>query len=133
MKRYLIILLRIVVAIILLQTLRYKFFAHPDSVYIFTKVGMEPVGRIGIGILELIAAILLLIPGSVWVGATLSLGIITGAIMMHLTVLGIEVQGDGGSLFYLAITIFVLSLIILWFERFNIPLVKNIFKHNHKS
>ena len=66
MKKYLLIALRIITAIILIQTLRFKFTAHPDSVYIFTTVGMEPFGRIGIGVLELIAAVLLLIPRTVW-------------------------------------------------------------------
>ena len=112
-----ILILRIAVAVILIQTLRFKFTAHPDSVYIFETVGLEPYGRIGIGVLELIAGILLLIPKTVWAGATLTLGLIGGAIMMHLTQLGIEVKGDGGVLFYTAIVTFVLSGIILYFNR----------------
>ena len=73
-------LLRLIVAIILIQTLRFKFTAHPDSVYIFEQIGLEPKGRICIGILELIAGILLLIPKTVWTGATLILGVIGCAI-----------------------------------------------------
>jgi len=72
MKKHFPLLLRILVAVILIQTLRFKFTAHPDSVYIFTKVGLEPYGRILIGVLELIAGILIVIPKTVWVGATLS-------------------------------------------------------------
>ena len=121
MKKYLPFAMRIIVAIILIQTLRFKFTAHPDSVYIFSKVGLEPYGRIGIGILELIAGILLLIPKTVWAGATLTLGLIGGAIFMHLTKLGIEVNGDSGILFYTAIIIFILNGIILWFYRKDIP------------
>ena len=121
MKKYLPLTLRFIVAIILIQTLRFKFTAHPDSVYIFTKVGLEPVGRIGIGILELIAGILLLIPRTIWAGASLTLGLIGGAIFMHLTKLGIEVNGDSGILFYTAILTFVLSGIILWIYRKDIP------------
>lgn len=117
MKKFLPLILRIVVAIILLQTLRFKFTAHPDSVYIFSKVGLEPYGRIGIGILELIAGILLLIPKTVWVGALLSLGVISGAVIMHLTTLGIEINNDGGVLFGTAVLTFVLSAIIVWLER----------------
>jgi len=117
-----ILILRIVVAIILIQTLRFKFTAHTDSVYIFETVGLEPYGRIGIGILELIAGILLLIPKTVWAGATLTLGIIGGAIIMHLTQLGIEIKGDGGILFYTAIITFVLSAIILYSQRKHIPI-----------
>ena len=121
MKKYLLFTLRIIVAIILIQTLRFKFTAHEDSVFIFTQVGLEPVGRIGIGILELIAGILLLIPKTVWAGATLTLGLIGGAIFMHLTKLGIEVNGDSGILFYTAILTFILSGIILWVYRKDIP------------
>ncbi|MBQ4822244.1 DoxX family membrane protein [Aquimarina sp. MMG016] len=117
MKKILPLLLRIIVAIILIQTLRFKFTAHPDSVYIFTKVGMEPYGRISIGIVELISGILLLIPKTVWIGATLTLGIIGGAILMHLTKLGIEINNDGGVLFITAVATFVLSALILWIHR----------------
>jgi len=117
MKKMLPLLLRIIVAIILIQTLRFKFTAHPDSVYIFTKVGLEPYGRIGTGITELIAGILLLIPKTTWIGAMLTLGIIGGAIMMHLTKLGIEINNDGGVLFITAVITFVLSGFILWINR----------------
>ena len=123
MKKNIHLGLRIVVAIILVQTLRYKFTAHPDSVYIFTRVGLEPYGRIGIGILELIAAVLILIPKTVWLGSLLSLGIILGAILIHLTGLGIEINGDGGFLFYLGILVFVLSFILLWMNRKSIPFI----------
>jgi len=123
MKKHLPFILRVIVAIILVQTLRFKFTAHPDSVYIFETVGLEPLGRIGIGILELIAGVLLLIPKTVWVGATLTLGIIGGAIMMHLTQLGIEVQNDGGALFITAVVTFILSGIILYIYRKYIPFI----------
>ena len=116
--------LRLLPAIILLQTLYFKFTASPESVYIFETVGMEPAGRIGSGIAELIAAILLLIPRYSWAGAGLGLGVISGAIFFHLTKLGIEVQGDGGTLFYLALIVFVCCLIVLWQERKNIPFLK---------
>ncbi len=121
--KYVLIVLRIAVALILLQTLWFKFQAHPDSVYIFKKVGLEPYGRIGIGILELIASILILIPKTVWMGALLTVGIIAGAIMMHLTKLGIDVNGDGGTLFYLALITLFLGVVVLWFNRKNLPIV----------
>ncbi|MEM9679085.1 MAG: DoxX family protein, partial [Bacteroidota bacterium] len=91
--KYVKLIIRIAIAVILIQTLRFKFTAHPDSVYIFTQVGLEPYGRIGIGVLELIASILILIPRTVWLGALSVVGIIGGAIMMHLTKLGIDVNG----------------------------------------
>lgn len=128
MKKYILLALRIVLAALLIQTLWFKFGAHPDSVYIFTQVGMEPYGRIGIGTLELIASILVLAPRTVWAGATLAAGILAGAILMHLTLLGIEVQGDGGSLFYLGLLLFVLSLVILWSYRKDIPILGTKFK-----
>ncbi|WP_299550226.1 DoxX family protein [Seonamhaeicola sp.] len=121
MKKYLPFALRLIVAIILIQTLRFKFTAHPDSVYIFSQVGLEPFGRIGIGVLELISGILLLIPKTVWAGATLTLGIIGGAILMHLTKLGIEVNNDGGVLFITAVVMFILSATILYIYKKDIP------------
>jgi uncharacterized membrane protein YphA (DoxX/SURF4 family) len=109
--------LRLVAALILLQTLFYKFTAAPESVYIFTAVGMEPWGRIGIGVMELIAAALLLIPRTVIFGALLSAGLIAGAIFFHLTKLGISVQNDGGKLFALAVIVMVASLALLYMRR----------------
>jgi len=116
---------RIAAAIILLQTLFFKFTAAPESVYIFTQVGAEPWGRIGSGILELIAAILLLTPRFVWAGAFLALGVMAGAILSHLTLLGIEVLGDKGLLFFLAISVFVTSAIALFLHRTQIPVIGN--------
>jgi len=116
-------LLRLVVAIILLQTLYFKFTGSPESVYIFTQVGMEPEGRIGSGIVELIAAILIMIPATTWLGALLALGTICGALFFHLTKLGIEVMDDGGTLFILACIVFVASLILLWKNRKMIPVI----------
>ncbi len=124
MKKNITLILRIIVALILIQTLRFKFTEHPDSVYIFSQVGLEPYGRIGIGILELIAGILLLIPKTIWMGATLTLGVISGAIFMHLTQLGIEVNNDGGVLFITAVFIFILSAIILYIYKNEIPFIK---------
>jgi uncharacterized membrane protein YphA (DoxX/SURF4 family) len=124
MKKYLSLVLRLIVAVILIQTLRFKFTAHPDSVYIFEKVGLEPIGRISIGILELIAGILLLIPKTIWIGATLTLGIIGGAIFMHLTQLGININNDGGVLFITAIITFLLAAIILFIHIKGIPFIK---------
>ena len=125
MKKHFPLILRIIVALILIQTLRFKFTAHPDSVYIFETVGLEPIGRIGIGIVELIAGILLLIPKTVWAGALLTLGVIGGAIFMHLTQLGIEVKDDGGVLFITAVVTFLLSATILLIHKKDIPFLGN--------
>lgn len=117
---------RIIAAVILLQTLFFKFSAAPESVELFTTLGLEPVGRIGTGIVELIAGILLLVPRTAWLGALVSLGVITGAIFSHLTILGINYNGDGGALFTMAVIVFVSSAVALWLERTNVPILKNI-------
>ena len=115
--------LRITAAVILLQTLFFKFTAAPESVYIFTKVGAEPWGRIGSGVVELIAAILILTPRFTWLGSLLAIAVMAGAIISHLTVLGIEVQGDKGLLFALALIVFVFSTVNLLLHRTEIPVI----------
>ncbi|MBL7797767.1 MAG: DoxX family protein [Saprospiraceae bacterium] len=117
------LVLRLVVAAILLQTLYFKFSAAPESVYIFQTLGAEPWGRIGSGIAELIVAILLLWPRTVAIGAVSALGVISGAIMAHFTRLGIEVQGDGGLLFGLALVVFAGSAVLAWLHRKEIPVL----------
>jgi hypothetical protein len=114
---------QLVVAAILGQTLFFKFTAAPESVFIFSTLGLEPWGRIGSGIAELVAALLLLVPASAGVGALIALGVIVGALAAHLTRLGIAVQGDGGLLFGLACTVFAGSLVVLWLRRRQLPLV----------
>lgn len=122
---------RIVAALILLQTLFFKFTGSEESVYIFTTVGMEPWGRIAVGVLELIAGGLLLINRTAWLGAGLALGLMIGAIGMHLTLLGIEVMGDGGQLFIYAILVAAASVYVLVMNEENISdfvkRIKNIF------
>ncbi len=101
------------IAVIYVQTLYYKFSGHPDSVYIFSKLGVEPYGRIGLGVAELVVALLILLPRTRVYGAVMSLGVISGAIFAHLGPLGIEINGDGGKVFYLAVVVFVASLAVL--------------------
>ncbi|MCL6273615.1 DoxX family protein [Muricauda sp. 2012CJ35-5] len=113
MKNIISWILRLAAALILLQTLFFKFTGAPESIYIFEQVGMEPWGRFGSGVAELIASILLLLPRTVGLGALMGVGVISGAIFFHLTSLGIEVQGDGGLLFYLAVVVFVCCIILL--------------------
>ncbi len=108
---------RIVAAVILLQTLYFKFTAQPESVELFTKLGVEPYGRIGTGVIELITGILLLIPSTAFIGGFLAMGLMTGAIASHLFAIGIESDGDGGGLFILAIIVLVLSLIIQYLHK----------------
>ena len=121
---------RIAVAVILFQTLFFKFTGAEESKYIFSTVlspELEAYGRIGSGIIELIAVVLLLVPRTAWLGALLSLGPISGAIFSHLTLLGIEVKGDGGLLFALAVTVFVLSAVVLLLHRKELPVLGHAF------
>lgn len=116
-------ILQFLVAGILAQTLYFKFTAAPESVYIFKTLGVEPWGRLLAGASELVAAVLLLVPRTVVFGALLSLGVISGALMSHLTKLGIVVQNDRGLLFGLACVVFVASLAIVWLRRRSIPIL----------
>ncbi len=126
MKKLIYWLPRIIAALILLQTLYFKFGAAPESVHIFTELGIEPYGRIGTGIIELILAILLLIPKTSFYAAIGTLGVMTGALFSHLLVLGINVN-DGGNLFALAIIVTICSLIVIYQEREQLLILKNRF------
>jgi uncharacterized membrane protein YphA (DoxX/SURF4 family) len=110
-------LVKLIPAIILLQTLFFKFSASPESVYIFTTVGIEPWGRILTGCVELIAAVLLLVPRFSFYGAFLAAGVMFGAIISHFTILGIEIMDDGGLLFLYAMLVFVFSLVVIYIEK----------------
>jgi hypothetical protein len=113
-KTFISVLLRLVAAIIMLQTLYFKFTAQPESVYIFSRVGIEPWGRIGTGVAELIAAVLLLVPATVVIGALMAAGMMLGALATHLFILGIQVQDDGGQLFSYAVMVLLASIGLLF-------------------
>jgi putative oxidoreductase len=121
------LILRLAVSVILLQTLYFKFTGQPESIYIFSTIGLEPWGRIGSGIVELVAGIALLVPAFVGIGAILTLGTMSGAVFFHLTTLGVEVQEDGGTLFFMALFCFISSVWISWKYKHQIPLIKNFF------
>jgi hypothetical protein len=122
--------LRLIVAVILLQTLFFKFSAAKESIYIFSTLGAEPWGRIGSGIFELIASILLFIPGTRTVGAAMALAATGSAILLHLTCLGIALTpvGDNGELFMLAIVVAVCSIGVLVLHRQELPLIGASFR-----
>lgn len=113
LKKIAYIIARFGAAIIMAQTLYFKFTASPESMYIFEMVGIEPWGRWFVGIMELIAAVLLIVPKSAWAGGVLGLGLMSGAIGMHLTILGIDVMNDGGQLFYYALIVFLCSAYVV--------------------
>jgi len=111
---------RLLAAAIMLQTLYFKFTASVESVYIFTVVGMEPWGRILVGTLELIAGAMLLVNRTAWIGALLGLALMSGALMMHLTILGIQVQDDGGQLFIYALLVAIACVTVLILDKVKI-------------
>jgi len=120
--------LRIIAALIMLQTLYFKFTGADESVYIFSELGMEPWGRIGTGILELIASILILYPRTTFFGSVLAIALMCGAIVAHLTKLGITVKNDGGQLFIYALLVLVSSLILAFIYRNDgLNLIKRVF------
>jgi putative oxidoreductase len=132
--------LQIIAAGILVQTLFFKFTGAEESRYIFEKLGAEPWGRIASGLIEALAAVLLLVPRTVVLGAIVTLGVMSGAILSHLTKLGIVVQNDGGLLFALAVVVFVCTAVILIIRRRQIPLLGGFFRsqfactaHAHQS
>ena len=113
-----------VAALIMLQTLYFKFTAQPESVELFTQLQMEPWGRIGIGVGELIAAILLLIPATAWLGALLGIGLMAGAVFFHLTILGISFGGSP-LLFIYAVIVLICCVVVFYAERRKVPVLKN--------
>jgi putative oxidoreductase len=108
---------RLLAAVVMFQTLYFKFSASEESVYIFSTVGMEPWGRIGVGVMELIASVLLVITATAWLGALIALGLMAGALGMHLTILGIEVKEDGGYLFILCVIVAICAAYVLYADR----------------
>lgn len=110
-------IIKLVAVVILVQTLYFKFTGAEESIYIFTTLGIEPFGRIGSGIVELIASILILFPRTTLLGALLGLGTMLGAIFSHLFILGIEVKNDGGTLFILAIITFLCCLLLIYNQK----------------
>jgi uncharacterized membrane protein YphA (DoxX/SURF4 family) len=125
-QKIIIWLLRILAALIMLQTLYFKFSAAPESVFIFNSLGLEPYGRIGIGVLELITSVLILIPVSSAFGALLAIGLMAGAIFSHATKLGIIVMDDGGQLFVYALIVLICSIFLFIKQRKELYQVINL-------
>ncbi len=121
---------QILAAAILGQTLFFKFTGAPEAVALFTKLGVEPFGRIGLGIIELITVVLLLVPRTAAIGSAVTLGLMVGAIGSHLTKLGIEVEGDGGALFGMALIAFAAGGTATWIRRDQLPILGAYFRGN---
>jgi hypothetical protein len=116
-------LCQLAAAAILLQTLFFKFTGAEESRFIFSTLGVEPWGRIASGVVELVAAALLLHPRTAAVGALLAMGVMAGAILSHLLFLGIAVQGDGGLLFVLALAVFLSAALVVYLRRVELPII----------
>jgi uncharacterized membrane protein YphA (DoxX/SURF4 family) len=114
-------IIKLIAVVILIQTLFFKFTGAEESIYIFSELGVEPYGRIGSGLVELIASVLILIPRTTLVGALLGMGTMLGAIFSHLFILGINVQNDGGTLFFLAVITLLCCLILVYVQKNKIP------------
>jgi hypothetical protein len=114
---------QVVAAGIMAQTLFFKFTGAEEAKYIFTTLGAEPWGRIGTGVAELVAAVLLLVPKTAAIGAVVTLGLMVGAIGSHLTKLGIVVKDDGGLLFTLGVVTFVCAGVVLVIRRKSLPVI----------
>ena len=132
MKKYIIFGLKVIAAFIMLQTLIFKFTGAQESVDLFTQIAgkNEAMMRIGTGILELFASIALFIPSKTWVGALLALGVMGGAILTHLNIIGIEHNNDGGALFFSAVTTFIISAILLFINKKDIPILGKKFSQS---
>ncbi len=126
-------ILQIVAALILAQTLFFKFTGAEESKFIFRTLGVEPWGRWMIGGLELVAVILLLLPRWAAIGGLFSVGLMAGAVFSHLTKLGIVVQGDGGLLFGLALTVLASGAGVAWLRRFELPYIGSLLRGNPQA
>lgn len=115
---------QLVAAAILAQTLYFKFTGAEESRFIFSTLGVEPWGRLATGFFELVAVVLLLTPGGAAWGGVLSLGLMSGAVLAHLTKLGLVVRNDGGLLFGLAMTVFLAAAAVVWLRRTQLPFVR---------
>ncbi len=121
---------QIIAAVILGQSLFFKFIGAPEAVQLFTAMGVEPWGRLTVGTVELVTVVLLLVPRTAAVGAMVALGLMVGAIGSHLTVLGVDLQGDGGALFAMAWIVLAASATVAILRRREIPVVGGVFKAN---
>jgi hypothetical protein len=88
-------------------------------------MGVEPFGRISLGVIELIISICILIPKTKYAAIVMSIVIVLGALMSHIFILGIIVNGDNGLLFSLACLIFLLSIILFIYHYEEIKLKAN--------
>lgn len=130
MKKVIKYLPRFIAAIILLETLLFKFGIGGEAflnesrslfisltMAIFGHSDYEAYLRIGTGIMELIASILLLWPKHAGLGALLGIGLMMGAIISHIFFIGIIVGNDGGQLMVMALIVLMCCTKVLFDEK----------------
>ena len=93
-----------------------KLTGQAEPVELFSQLGGAPMMYLT-GVMELSAAVLLLVPKTKIYGAVLALGVMGGAIVSHLAVLGL------GGMFPLAVVLFVLAGVLIWLHRAELPVV----------
>lgn len=104
---------RIIAAIIFGYSAFMKITAAPESVYLFQRISMEPLGRYGVAVLECIVIVLLLVPKTAWRGAILGALMMFGAIGMHIMLNEIVVLNDNGLMFGSAIAVLICCISVL--------------------
>ncbi len=113
-----------IAAMLLLMAAAMKFLGDPGSVEVFMRLGMDPAGRYLIAAIELMAAMLLLSPFAA-LGSVIATGVMCGAIIAHVTQLGLVVNDDGGRLFGMLVVVLVCVGYVLISRRKEIPLIGN--------
>lgn len=119
---------QVLAAVILAQTLYFKFTYAPETRHIFGPLGGRPAATF-VGLLELACVAQLLVPRTAAFGAVLALALMGGALMTHLTMIGVAVtnpdtgESDGGLLFGLALVVALCALVVLAFRWRDLPLV----------
>lgn len=116
---------QLIAALILGNASIQKFLGVEMSVYVFKALDIEGT-RLVIGAIEGVAALLLLTKAPHW-GAILGFSTMLGALIAHISVLGLEVHQDHGALSMMMIGTIVSTAIVLWIRRRSLPLIGHTF------
>lgn len=98
---------------ILVYNAYLKLNSNSGAIQLFSGLGLEPYGRFAIGLFELTAALLLLYPGTVKYGAVLGFILMTGVIFIHITKIGIALNGNY-SFFFMGVIAFFCCTGLIW-------------------
>lgn len=117
---------QLVAAAILAMTLPFKFSGAEETVRLFDTLGAGSAGRIGSAIMETLAVVMLLTPQLAALGGLLTLGLMSGAILSHIFVLGIFWDGDA-QLFAMAVIAFAAAAAVVLLRRRELPIIGSRF------